>query len=95
MSRSRRIAIAVASAILVPAALLATAVPAAAKEDGAYLRLAHLSPDTPNVDVYVASVADASRNFIAKGVGYGAISDYRLVQPDTYTVSMRAAVNHV
>ena len=86
MSRSRRLVI----ALLIPAALVAAAAPATA-QSGAYLRLAHLSPDTPHVDVYVASVSDASRSFTAKGVGYGAMSDYRLVQPDTYTVSMRPA----
>lgn len=55
----------------------------------AYLRLAHLSPDTPNVDVYLASVADPAQNAVIPGVGYGAISDYRPVPAGPYTVSMR------
>jgi len=99
MIRSRRLV----PALLVPAAMLlavyapaaavaaAPAAPAAPAQSGAYLRLAHLSPDTPQVDVYVASVSDASRSFIAKGVGYGVMSDYQIVQADSYTVSMRAA----
>jgi len=84
-----------ALALLVPAALVATsaapAVAAPVAQGSGYLRLAHLSPDTPHVDVYVASVADPTRSFTAKGVGYGALSPYRAVQPDTYTVAMRAA----
>jgi len=35
---------------------------AAQPEGPAYLRLAHLSPDTPSVDVYVDSAADPSRS---------------------------------
>jgi hypothetical protein len=57
----------------------------------AYLRLAHLSPDTPTVDVYVDSAADPSRSFVVPGVGYGAVSDYKPMPPDSYVISMRAA----
>ena len=72
------------------ALLLASAAPAMAA-DQAYVRLAHLSPDTPNVDVYVASVADPSKTIVVPGVGYGAVSPYRAVAPGSYVVSMRAA----
>jgi hypothetical protein len=89
---TRRLAL----AVLVPVALLVAGAPAAlgaapAAQGSGYLRLAHLSPDTPHVDVYVASVSAPSRSFTAKGVGYGALSPYQAVQPDTYTISMRAA----
>src|SRR5690348_6443323 len=71
------------------------AVPAAARTPAssapAYLRLAHLSPDTPTVDVYVTSAADPSRNFTVPGVGYGAVSDYKPLPPDNYVISMRPA----
>jgi Domain of unknown function (DUF4397) len=84
---------------LVGAVLLAlvgvvAAVPAAgapAAGPPAYLRLAHLSPDTPTVDVYVNSVADPSRSFVVQGVGYGAVSDYKPLPPDNYVISMRPA----
>ncbi|HEY0637580.1 MAG TPA: DUF4397 domain-containing protein, partial [Pseudonocardiaceae bacterium] len=87
------------AAPVAPAALAAPHVLAApgalatapAAQGSGYLRLAHLSPDTPPVDVYVASVATPSRSFTVKGVGYGALSAYQPVQPDTYTVAMRAA----
>lgn len=74
-------------------ALLSSALfitPAAA--DTTYLRLAHLSPDTPAVDVYVASVADPGTSMIVlRGVAYGALSEYQVVPGGQYTVSMRPA----
>jgi Domain of unknown function (DUF4397) len=63
----------------------------AAPATPAYVRLAHLSPDTPNVDVYVDSLADRSRSFVVPGVGYGAVSPYRPLSAGTYVISMRAA----
>jgi hypothetical protein len=64
---------------------------AAAPEEGGFLRLAHLSPDTPTVDVYVDSVADPASRITLEGVGYGTVSDYQDVPVGTYTVSMREA----
>ena len=69
--------------------LAAAAAPAEAPP--AYLRLAHLSPDTPNVDVYVDSAADPSRSFVVPGVAYGAVSDCKPLPPDSYVISMRPA----
>lgn len=63
----------------------------AAPEDDGLLRLAHLSPDTPAVDVYVDSVADPDVGITLESVGYGTVSEYQSVPPGTYTVSMRAA----
>jgi hypothetical protein len=74
-----------------PAALANPPAPPPAAGAPAYLRLAHLSPDTPPVDVYVDSAADPSRSFVVPGVGYGAVSDYRPLPPDSYVISMRAA----
>lgn len=66
-------------------------VPAAA-DTTTYLRLAHLSPDTPTVDVYVASVADPTTNMVVlEGVGYGTLSAYQVLPSGPYTVSMRPA----
>jgi len=64
--------------------------PAGAAEPS-YVRLAHLSPDTPNVDVYMTSYARPQWKLVLKGVGYGAVSPYQRVQPDRYAVSMRPA----
>jgi hypothetical protein len=63
----------------------------AAPEANGLLRLAHLSPDTPPVDVYVDAVADPEAGITLEGVDYGTVSDYQDVPPGTYTVSMRAA----
>jgi hypothetical protein len=77
----------VLSAMLSP--LLAT-VPAAAAGPVGYVRLAHLSPDTPDVDVYLSAVTGgATQRF--PGVGYGTVSTYLSVPTGTYAVAMRAA----
>src|SRR5690242_20202929 len=90
-----RVARVIVVALLLPLAVLGIAPAAAASAPAAgppaYLRLAHLSPDTPTVDVYVSSAADPSRSFVVKGVGYGAVSDYKPLPPDSYVISMRAA----
>jgi hypothetical protein len=79
------------------AALVATlsllpliAAPATAAAMPGYIRLAHLSPDTPKVDVWVTSFRGAKFSKMLPSVGYGALSDYQRVSPGTYTVAMRA-----
>jgi uncharacterized protein DUF4397 len=53
------------------------------------LRVAHLSPDTPSVDVSVQSVSAPGVDITLPGVGYGTVSAYQGVPAGTYTVSMR------
>lgn len=67
------------------------ATPAAAQTDQGYVRLAHLSPDTPEVDVYLSSVSDSVDEQTFPGVGYGVVSDYQALPTGTYAVSMRLA----
>jgi hypothetical protein len=67
------------------------AVPAAAAGEVGYVRLAHLSPDTPNVDVYLSSVGGGGTPKVFPGVGYGVLSNYLTVPVGTYSVSMRTA----
>ncbi|MGY1739925.1 MULTISPECIES: DUF4397 domain-containing protein [unclassified Blastococcus] len=85
-----RIARAVLVALL---AAVGAALPtgAAAAADPGLLRLAHLSPDTPPVDVSVDSVSSPGSGQTFPGVGYGVVSDYQQLPPGTYTVSMRQA----
>lgn len=67
-----------------------TATPAAGDDSVGYVRLAHLSPDTPEVDVYLSKVGDSS--FARQkfgGVGYGVMSEYLKLPVGTYAVSMR------
>jgi hypothetical protein len=75
-----------------PAAAAPAARPVAAAPAGVgYVRLAHLSPDTPPVDVYVTAFSRPSWQLVLRGVGYGQVSPYQRVQPDLYTVAMRLA----
>ena len=88
----RRVVRTAAAAALVAAAGLTGGSAQAAQGDAeGLLRLAHLSPDTPAVDVYVDAVAEPDTGITLEGVGYGAISDYQQVPPGEYTVSMREA----
>jgi Domain of unknown function (DUF4397) len=91
MTVARRTLAAVAVVAVALTGLLVGSGAAAAADGSAYVRLAHLSPDTPQVDVYVAAVADPAASFVVPGVGYGAVSQYRPVRPGSYVVSMRAA----
>lgn len=63
------------------------ATPASAAQDG-YVRLAHLSPDTPEVDVYFSSFSGRTKVF--PGVSYATVSAYQGVGAGRYTVAMRA-----
>jgi Domain of unknown function (DUF4397)/Sortase domain len=68
----------------------------AAADDVAMLRVAHLSPDTPAVDVALTPlppagpVTDPGPDLVT-GLGYGATSDYAEVPAGSYAVSLRAA----
>jgi Domain of unknown function (DUF4397) len=89
MRRARHLlgVLAVAAALSIAGLPGAAAAPAG---DG-MLRLAHLSPDTPAVDVYVDSVSTPGVGITLTGVGYGTVSDYQSVAAGTYAVSMRSA----
>jgi Domain of unknown function (DUF4397) len=64
--------------------------PASAASVG-YVRLAHLSPDTPEVDVYLSSASGGMAPKKFPGVGYGVVSDYLTLDTGTYAVAMRGA----
>jgi hypothetical protein len=55
----------------------------------AWVRAAHLSPDTPKVDVYLTGFGGGSSKLWLSGVGYGDFSGYRRMPPGQYAVSMR------
>ena len=76
----------VAGAVSLAGAPAASAAPAAV----GYVRLAHLSPDTPEVDVYLSKVGDKSfKEQVFTHVGYGVMSKYMPVPVGTYAVAMR------
>ena len=72
-----------------PAASASSARPAHA-HDG-WIRLAHLSPNTPAVDVYLYSFGNPSARIVLKHVTYGTVSPYQAVPSGEYTVAMRGA----
>jgi len=71
--------------------LIAGAVPASASSGFGWLRLAHLSPNTPPVDVYLYSFHNPTALVVVHHVAYGTISGYQKVPAGEYTVAMRAA----
>lgn len=56
-----------------------------------WIRLAHLSPNTPAVDVYLYSFGDSSAMVVLHHVAYGDVSPYERVAAGQYSVAMRAA----
>jgi uncharacterized protein DUF4397 len=79
-------------ALLVPGLPGATAAAAApAASASGWIRLAHLSPNTPAVDVYLYSFGSPQAMITLKHVGYGVVSPYEKVTSGRYTVAMRAA----
>jgi len=88
-SPRRRLGSAVAACAVVAVVTL-FASPARAASDG-YVRLAHLSPDTPAVDVYLRSESGAIKPQTFKGVAYGAMSAYLRLPAGNYQVAMRKA----
>ena len=78
-----------------PAASAAVAGSAAATAPASsrvgWLRLAHLSPNTPAVDVYLYSFGNPSAMIVLKHVTYGTVSGYQAVPAGEYTVAMRGA----
>jgi hypothetical protein len=67
-----------------------TATVAAARAKGfGWLRLAHLSPNTPPVDVYLYSFGNPKALVVVPHVAYGTVSNYQVIKSGVYTVAMR------
>src|SRR5579864_1344238 len=89
---TRRLLLLLAAAALllgIPAA--ATAYASSATAGTGWIRLAHLSPNTPAVDVYLYSFNDSSAMIVLHHVAYGTVSPYEPVKAGDYSVAMRAA----
>ena len=83
-----------AAGLLMPAASAASAATGAATHRAGHtgwIRLAHLSPNTPPVDVYLYSFGGSKAMIVLHHVGYGAVSPYEQVATGEYTVAMRGA----
>ena len=78
-------------AVASASASAATTSTAATATGSGWIRLAHFSPNTPAVDVYLYSFGDATAQIVLHHVGYGDASPYEQVPTGDYTVAMRAA----
>jgi uncharacterized protein DUF4397 len=78
-------------ALLLGGAAVSAGSASAATSDVGWARLAHLSPNTPAVDVYLYSFGNQSAKLVLHHVGYGAVSPYQPLGAGDYTVAMRAA----
>ncbi|MGO8956049.1 MAG: DUF4397 domain-containing protein [Streptosporangiaceae bacterium] len=92
-SRLARAAATVSFAVIVLAVgQLAVTVPfASASARVGWIRLAHFSPNTPAVDVYLYSFGNPTAEVVLKHVSYGDVSGYEQVAAGDYTVAMRLA----
>jgi hypothetical protein len=89
---TRRITMLLASSALllgIPAA--ATAHASSATTGTGWIRLAHLSPNTPAVDVYLYSFGNSDAQIVLHHVAYGTVSPYEAVTAGDYSVAMRAS----
>lgn len=77
--------------VLLAGLLCALGMPAARAAGTGLLRIAHLSPDAPAVDVTVTPVSTGAGTVAVPALGYGSVSDYRSVPAGTYTVGIRGA----
>src|SRR5882757_7325016 len=74
----------VAVAVMMVAGLLGAA-PAWASPGAGWVRLAHMSPNTPPVDVYLYSFGDPRARLVLRHVSYGMVSPYQEVPAGDYT----------
>jgi Domain of unknown function (DUF4397) len=77
-------------AIIAAAAPAASAAPLAATsaQDG-WVRIAHLSPQAPAMDIYLYPFGDPAHPTVLRDVSYGDVSAYMTLAPGEYTVAMR------
>jgi len=87
----RLIMLLAASALLLGIPAAATAYADSATSGTGWIRLAHLSPNTPAVDVYLYSFGNSDAQIVLHHVAYGTVSPYEAVTAGDYSVAMRAA----
>ena len=87
----RLLMLAAASALLLGVPAAATAYASSATTGTGWIRLAHLSPNTPAVDVYLYAFGNSDAMIVLHHVAYGTVSPYESVQAGDYSVAMRGA----
>jgi Domain of unknown function (DUF4397) len=88
---SRRMLMVLGASALLLSIPAATAYAASATTGTGWIRLAHLSPNTPAVDVYLYSFGNSNAMIVLHHVAYGTVSPYESVPAGDYSVAMRAA----
>jgi hypothetical protein len=75
------------AAIVSAASPAASAAPAASQD--AWVRIAHLSPKAPAMDMYLYPFGEPGHPIVLRDVSYGDVSAYMAVSPGQYSVAMR------
>jgi Domain of unknown function (DUF4397) len=88
---SRKLLMLLAASALLLGIPAATAYASSATTGTGWIRLAHLSPNTPAVDVYLYSFGNSNAMIVLHHVAYGTVSPYESVQAGDYSVAMRGA----
>jgi len=80
--------------MLLAASALLLGIPVAATANATagtgWIRLAHLSPNTPAVDVYLYAFGNSTAEIVLHHVAYGTVSPYEIATAGDYSVAMRA-----
>jgi hypothetical protein len=74
-------------AIVAAASPAASAAPAVSQD--AWVRIAHLSPKAPAMDMYLYPFGEPGHSIVLRDVSYGDVSAYMAVSPGQYSVAMR------
>jgi uncharacterized protein DUF4397 len=86
----RKLIMLLAASVMLIGMPAAAASAASAATGTGWIRLAHLSPNTPPVDVYLYSFGDSNAQIVLHHVAYGTVSPYEAVTPGDYSVAMRS-----
>ncbi len=88
---TRGLVVLAAAALLTVTGLTTASAADTQPSTGGWIRLAHLSPDTPSVNVALTSFADSTSMLKLSDVGYGDVSGYQKVPAGRYVASMTPA----
>jgi hypothetical protein len=78
-----------AALVAATSAAAATAPAGSAAAQNGWVRIAHLSPDAPAMDIYLYPFGSPGHPTVLRDVSYGNVSAYMAVPPGQYTVAMR------
>lgn len=80
-----------AAGLLLGVAAVAPASASSVRPGTGWIRMAHLSPNTPAMDVYLYGFGNPDARVVLHHVSYGTVSPYQAVPAGDYSVAMRAA----